>query len=259
MKTTDIVIFGGQSNMQGQTESCPNGGIVPFAREYRYKIDELIPLAHPVGEDLGDFLLAAHEGHGSLVPAFCRAYLERKGGEVVAIHAAKGATVVDDWSDDGARYAFALKKILSGIRKVGEESEIGSINYVCLQGESDAIAGTKKKDYLRALKAYKNALKRDVGISRFGIIRVGFFTAEEERDRGIMRAQERAAAEDEDFVMLTRIAGRLSREPSFLNPFAAGHYGNAGMELLGGTAGDALARAVLGEKVVADAETIIDL
>ncbi|MGN1062397.1 MAG: sialate O-acetylesterase [Candidatus Scatosoma sp.] len=259
MKKTDIIVFGGQSNMQGQTESCPNGGSVPFAREYRYKTDELIPLAHPVGEDFGDFLLAAHEGHGSLVPAFCKAYRERTGGEVVAIHAAKGATVINDWKEDGARYAFALKKILSGIRKVGAETEIGSINCVWLQGESDAIAGTKEEEYLRALKAYKNALKRDVKISRFGIIRVGFFTTEEERDKDIMRAQERAAAEDGDFVMLTRITGRLSRDPSFLNPFAAGHYANAGMELLGRTAGDALARAALGEKNVADAETVTGL
>ena len=259
MQKTDIVIFGGQSNMQGQTDSRPLEPSVPGAREYRYRTDELIPLAHPVGEDFGDLLLAAHEGHGSLLPSFCRAYLEGKGGEVVAVHAAKGATILNDWKEDGARYAFALRKILAGVRKVGEESEIGRIDYVWLQGESDALAGTSEEDYLSALKEYKNALKRDVGISRFGIVRVGFFTAEEERDRRIMRAQERAAAEDGDFVVLTRLAGRLSRDPSFLNPFAAGHYGNAGMELLGRAAGSALAKVALGEKDVADEETVKDL
>lgn len=245
--------------MQGQTEACPDTCPVENALEYRYKTDALVPLAHPVGEDFGGLLLAAHEGHGSLVPSFCRAYLKRKGGKVAAVHAAKGATILADWREDGERYAFALKKILSGIRKAEEKETVGGVYYVWLQGESDALAGTSEAEYLRALKAYKDALKRDVGIMRFGIIRVGFFAAEEGRDRAIMRAQERAAAEDGDFVLLTRIAGRLSRDPSCLNPFAAGHYNNAGMELIGKAAGDALARAALGEKDVVDEETVTGL
>ena len=65
--------------------------------------------------------------------------------------------------------------------------------------------------------------------------------------------------DENDFVVLTRLAGRLSRDPSFLNPFAAGHYGNAGMELLGRAAGSALAKVALGEKDVADEETVKDL
>ena len=53
----DILIFGGQSNMQGQTEGLPeNNAPVQGALEYRVKTDELIPLQHPVGED-DDFIM----------------------------------------------------------------------------------------------------------------------------------------------------------------------------------------------------------
>ena len=44
----DVIIFGGQSNMQGQTESLPeNNAPVQGALEYRYKTNELVSLQHP--------------------------------------------------------------------------------------------------------------------------------------------------------------------------------------------------------------------
>ena len=90
------------------------------------------------------------------------------------------------------------------------------------------------------LAAYKNALLRDLPIDRFAIIRVGYFTAEPARDLAVMLAQERAANEDADFLMLTRVCAELSCDAAFLNPLAAGHYNNAGMEEIGSAAGRAL-------------------
>ena len=68
---TDILIFGGQSNMQGQTEGCPteNDDVVG-ALEYKHKSSELVALHHPVGEDYGELISASFEGCGSLVPIF---------------------------------------------------------------------------------------------------------------------------------------------------------------------------------------------
>ena len=43
----DVIIFGGQSNMQGQTEGCPIvNEEVKNAYEYRKQINEIIPLKH---------------------------------------------------------------------------------------------------------------------------------------------------------------------------------------------------------------------
>ena len=50
---TDLIIFAGQSNMQGMTECLPVcNDPVPNALEYRYLTDSLIPLRHPVGENI---------------------------------------------------------------------------------------------------------------------------------------------------------------------------------------------------------------
>ena len=117
--------------------------------------------------------------------------------------------------------------------------QVDRVFYVWLQGESDAILGVSEEEYLKKLIEYKNALKKDCRIEKFGIIRVGYF-AGDAADEVIMNAQERAVKEDSDFLMLTRITAQLSKDPKFLNPEAAGHYNNEGLALIGKEAGAAL-------------------
>lgn len=69
--------------------------------------------------------------------------------------------------------------------------EVGHVFYVWLQGESDAIRKLPEAEYLQKIIAFKDALKRDCGIEKFGIIRVGYFVGGED-DEVIMNAQERA-------------------------------------------------------------------
>lgn len=252
----DIIIFGGQSNMQGQTEGLPFvNAPVEGALEYRVQENALIPLKHPVGEAYGEeSLAAAFGGGGSLVPAFCRAYVENCGQEVAAIHAARGNTTLGEWQKGTHRFYYAAQKIRAGIEKVKEEYEVGKVYYVWLQGESDAIIHTSEEEYLRALITYKNTLKTEFGIDKFGLIKVGYFFSisqwhtqvsnpEEKRacDEAIMRAQERAAKEDSDFIMLTRLCTDLSLRSEYINPQASGHYNNLAMELIGEEAGKKLA------------------
>ena len=245
--------------MQGQTEGLPeNNTPVQGALEYRVKTDELIPLQHPVGEDLrGEkWCAAAHQGHGCVVPAFCRAYVQASGREVVAIHAAKGNTVLGDWLQ-GTQHAYnARRKIAKGIEKAKAYGKVDHIYYVWLQGESDALIHTGEEEYLSRLITYKNQLKAQFGIEKFGIIKMGYFLAqgawsmnpddtEEDKivyNENIMRAQERAVEQDEDFIMLTRVCTELSQQQAYINPQAEGHYNNAGMEIIGDQAGEALAK-----------------
>ncbi len=253
-KVYDILIFGGQSNMQGHTECLPEpNDPVGGALEYRYLTDELVPLCHPVGEDIsGDLVWRAGKGHGSLVPACCRAYVELTGREVIAIHAAKGNSMVSEWQKGTDRYDCALRKYLGCFEKVKKVGEIGRVYYLWLQGESDAIDHTSEAVYKERLTAYKNGLKEDVGIDRFGIIEVGYFSpaatwvdwsAEEgfACDEEIIKAQENLPGEDPDFVLLTRVCKDLSLRPKYINPDAPGHYNNLAMEIIGTEAGKALA------------------
>jgi hypothetical protein len=255
----DVLIFSGQSNMQGQTEGLPLvNSAVENVREYHWHMHTFVPLQHPVGEDIEcegeQMLLGSHQGGGSLVPAFCRAYTKASGREAVAIHVAKGNTSIHEWLPQTKRYAVMVDKIRKGMDLAAEEGGVEHVFFVWLQGESDAIFDTSAEDYLERLQTLKNALKQDVGIEKFGIIQVGYFVSvcrwcaeldrRTERDEAIMRAQERAAAQDQDFVMLTRICPKLSRKTECINPEADGHYNNEAIEIIGEEAGGALAKIV---------------
>ncbi len=242
--------------MQGVTEGLPeNNEPVQGAQEYKFLTNELIPLQHPVGELIGDAISPASGNGGSLLPAFCRAYVRESGREVVAISAARGSTGLSDWQEGTERFSIVVEKVLKGIEKVKNTHKVERIYYVWLQGESDGRRATGENEYLQGLIRYKNALKKECGIEKFGIIKVGYFvTAFKEdinsetykprrmQEEAVMRAQERATREDEDFVMLTRICTELSLQSEYINPNAGGHYNNKAMELIGEVAGKALAK-----------------
>ena len=259
---TDVIVFGGQSNMQGQSEALSECEIVKNALEYRLLTDTFVPLSNPVGEDirtdgtagvsyvqgqihLRDWL-SAHalgascEGHTNLVPAFCRAYLSACGGKVVAVHAAKGSTKVTDWLPGTEGYAVLTKKAKRALQRLKEtDTEVGHVYFVWLQGESDAIAGRCRADYKEKISALADALCADLRIEKFGIIRVGRFT-KDARDDEIIRAQDEICCEDDRFLMLTELATTLNQTPDCMNPFVGGHYSAKGLELLGNAAGKAL-------------------
>ena len=236
----DLIFFGGQSNMEGQTDSLPaDTGAIESAVEYKFKTNEFVPLRHPAGEDVPPWLWGANDGHGSLLPDFCRSYCSVHPVKIAAVHAAKGATTIDDWVPGGELYNAAVEKQQAALRAAGVE--VGHVFYVWLQGESDAIRKLPEAEYLQKIIAFKDALKRDCGIEKFGIIRVGYFVGGED-DEVFMNAQERAVKEDGDFLMLTRITAKLSRDHRYLNPEAAGHYNNEALSLIGREAGEALGR-----------------
>lgn len=241
----DVIIFGGQSNMQGATESLPfPNEPVDGAYEYRLSLDQLIPLKHPVGENVREeqWLAAACEGGGSILPAFCRAYVQESGRQVVAVHAAKGSTTVAEWLYGTQHYFYTRKKALACIEKLKNNGELGRIYYVWLQGESDAVIHTTEEEYLERLIALKNRLKMDLNIEKFGIIKVGYFSPDgEEYDEKIMRAQESAEKEDSDFIILTRVCPDLSKDMQYINPNCLGHYNNTATEIIGNESGKKLA------------------
>ncbi len=260
MGETDILIFGGQSNMQGQTEVLSETETVENAYEYRFLTDTLVPLRNPVGENIrydggvGETFtetsdptawLAAHAlgsacyGHTNLVPAFCRAYLGQTNGHAVAVHAAKGSTEAKDWLPGTRGYEMLIRKAKAAIRKVGTEGTVEKIYFVWLQGESDAIFSNSKENYKRQLAYLADALREDLSIDKFGVIRVGRFTGDT-RDDEIITAQDELCCENPGFLMLTDIAATLNDMPEYMNPYVGGHYSALGSEKLGTAAGRAL-------------------
>lgn len=262
LNKTDIIIFGGQSNMQGQSETLLNNDVTDGCFEYCYLTDSFDPLKNPVGEfiktdgsrgepfgmeplgnedELVEWLKitalgASTDGNTNLVPSFCKAYRQKTGRDVMAIHAAKGSTRICQWLPGQPEHEMLMKKAKAGIGKCQNK---GRIYFVWLQGESDACASVKQDQYEKELTELKDLLKEKLGIDKFGIIRVGRF-AGDSRDDEIINAQDNVCACDSDFVMLTRIATELNEIPEYMNPYVSGHYSAKGLELLGKTAGEAL-------------------
>jgi len=261
---TDIIIFGGQSNMVGQSGSLISDKCVEGSFEYRYLTDSIIPLKNPNGEYISidgtqakpwagngnedDFLKwhagialgGATDGCTNLIPAFCRAYHKSCKREVLAVPAAKGATHARDWLSGTKCYEYLVKKAKGAIAKC---ENIGNIFFVWFQGENDQVNSTLPKNYEETLTKLKNLLKAELGIQCFGIIRVGRF-ANDKRDDDIMNSQENVCAKDGDFVMLTRIASSLCEEAGRMNPDAAGHFNAYSLELIGERAGKKLAQII---------------
>ena len=257
----DIIIFGGQSNMQGQSEALTGTEIIPNAFEYRYLDNQIIPLKNPVGEDIAfdktqgyryeqgvdqnewlntHIAGSACYGHTNMVPEFCRVYTEITGNKVLAVHVAKGSTVIADWLSNSAGYQIIAQKAGAAIANVKSRETVKSIFFVWLQGESDAMSGNSKAYYKEKIIELCQALKRDIGIKKFGIIRVGRFT-NDERDLEIISAQDEICHENEDFLMLTDIATQLNEQSEYMNPCVRGHYSAKGLEKLGAEAGKTLA------------------
>ncbi len=262
----DILIFGGQSNMEGQTERLLHDTPVPDAVEYRYLTDTYVPLKNPCGEDIRfdktpGYLWAgsdtpnwhteialgsAVDGNTTLVPAFCEAYLNeaKKAGKnvpVVAVHDAKGATDMTYWMPGTEGYKVMLDKAAKAIAGAGETRKRYMI---WLQGESDAIASRSCAEYKRMLSAFGHTLQKELALDAFGIIRVGPFTMDA-RDDEIIRAQDEICREDAFFVMLTDVTRTYCTDPAYkdmMNPYEHGHYSAAGLEALGTLAGTALAK-----------------
>lgn len=257
----DVILFGGQSNMQGQTESCPIASPVENALEYRFLTNSFVPLNYPVGENIGDLLRAAAYGNGSLHPAFCRAYIQKTGKEVVAVPIARGDTTIAQWhpTDPYHRARMAVRKSQEAIRAVKEMGkEVERVYFVWLQGESDALASTPQDWYRDGVIALRNLFAREVGIDQFCIIRVGRF-ANDDRDFAIMRAQEELCQMD-GYTMLTRATGICTKDPErYINPYFRMHLNNDAMDFVGARAGEALANLRLGLPITLEDEPYEEL
>ena len=243
--------------MQGQSETLTSTEIIPNAFEYRYLESKIVPLKNPVGEDITFDKMQGYRfdngidqrewlnlhvtggacyGHTNLVPEFCRSYTETTGNKVLAVHIAKGSTVISDWLPGCAGYEIIVKKACAAIKTVKSQQNVDRVFFVWLQGESDAISGNSKDYYKQKITELCKALKRDIGIEKFGIIRVGRFT-NDERDLEIISVQNEVCIENADFLMLTEIATELNTQKEYMNPFVSGHYSAKGLEKLGMDAG----------------------
>lgn len=260
-KSVDIIIFSGQSNMQGQTENITEFEAVDGAFEYRFLEGALVPMTRPAGENIRydgtegypysktvpikDWL-AAHVAGGpclnssNMTLAFAKAYIAATGTDFVCTHVAKGSTEIKDWMPGTDGYAMIVKKAKAAIAAASEKYEVGKIFVAWLQGESDSLMSRSREYYKEKITELEASLRTDLGIDKFGIIKIGKFMRDE-RDVEIHSAQYEICAENEHFMMLTDVATELSDDPECLHPEMRGHFSVKGLSIIGRKAAEALA------------------
>lgn len=256
-----MFVMSGQSNMQGQSESGPLPLELPQYKAYEYKLltNSLTTVKHPFGEDIGDLLLQAHQGWGSLSPKFAESYYYTSGIPTLMIGASKGGTNLSEWSKVGVganRYAKLVEKVNNAkIAANANGLTIKSKNLVWLQGESDGIINTTKEDYKQRFLVFWNNLKADCGLEKCFIIRVAKFF--EHNVIPIIQAQEELANENSDIIMVTRITGTFTGNPLYMQ--GIDHYTNMGYDLLGTVAGKNIANYMMGKSIILEEEPYSDM
>lgn len=238
--TVDLFVFSGQSNMQGQTEPLKDDyAETASAYEYRHLSNQsYITSKHPCGENYeNNSFLAAHQGYGSLPPYFAREYVKH-GKLPLIVHAAKGATVINEWQPDTQRYKDLINKINGAERNIGKinKSIINKAMLWC-QGESDGIIGTSRDEYKKLFLNFWNEVKKDTELKNCYIIRIAKFS-DMKKDAVIIKAQEELCVENDDIIMLTRETGNFNEENGKMGGSktpgsAEGHYTLKGFEALG--------------------------
>ncbi len=252
--------------MQGQSERLVKI-ITPNAYEYKFLTDTLVPLCDPCGENVltdltkgypcqSEFeipkwvkehaLGASYQENTTLIPSFTQAYIGKSNKKVIAVSVAKGSTTIQEWQKDGSLYNALINKVNSAIYKIGKE-KINKKYLIFLQGESDAINNTSEEEYKSLLREYKNDLKKDIGIDKFCIIKVGAFAkafCNGGGDKAILDAQENIVKEDADFIMLTRKANELFEDSKYINEKYVGHFNALALTEIGKDAGKRLGEII---------------
>ena len=277
----DLILFLGQSNMQGETERLTETEAVEGVSEYRFLTDSLVPLQNPVGENIGHDMKPGYRyvyggdqnqwlrdnvlagvcfGYTNMVPEFMRAYRKKTGRDAVVVFAPRGSTTVGYWLPGTEGYRAVIEKTKAAIAFLGSET-IGERYAVWLQGESDAVYGATRESYRKDLHTLVNALEEELSLTAFTVIKVGYFASlarwvqspHEEalaHDEAIREAQEDVCRENPTCRMLTRIAGDLLlKGDPYLNPEVDGHFGATGLEVLGRIAGNNLGAIALGGEI----------
>lgn len=215
LKTADLVMFMGQSNMAGRgvataehPEAAPE--LIPGAG-YEYRAvsapGRLVPIAEPFGRwenrpggiDDGDMKT------GSMVTAFVNEYYSLTGVPVVGVSASKGGSIIAQWRPGAAYFEDAVWRLSSAedfLRKSGVA--VRHTFMLWCQGESDADIDNTGEEYRRDFTLMLDALTAR-GIERCFLIKIGRFNGAGRSYAPMRQLQERVAAEDSRVTMASRL------------------------------------------------------
>lgn len=246
MKTVDLILFAGQSNMAGRGITCPrfpeNAPDVLSDAGWEYRAvslpDRLCPIQEPFGknENRPDGI---HEEikTGSMVSAFVNAYYTGTGIPVVAVSASKGGSVIKEWQPGTPYLTDALSR-LAGAEKWLSHNHFGVRHTFVLwcQGESDADTGTNREEYLICFERMLNAMLC-AGVEKLFMVRIGHcnLPGSFSRYAPMIAWQEEIARTQPHVFMVSRCFSTMRDRGLMKDAF---HYYQAGYNEAGREAGE---------------------
>lgn len=245
VKTVDLIIFCGQSNMSGAGGRAVNAPKVsPKAGlEFRAASDPtaLYPITEPFGVREGGYMGESPiVKQGSLVSSFINTYYSRCGTPVVAVSASRGGTDSAYWAGSGARndllsrFTKAMTYLSSNGIKVRHKY------LVFLQGESDSNGKVTPAQYTANINAAFAALF-NAGLEQVFIITPGYAQGGFINYDQIVATQENMCATSNRYTLASEKLRTLPATSAYMSDEV--HYNQKALNLVGA---DAAARVVLG-------------
>ena len=241
VKTVDLVIFAGQSNMSGRGGDAKAAPGVPVDTGYEFRYGTCPTGMYPVTEPFGIYSNGylcdppALRG-GSLVSAFMNAYYKGTGVPVLGFSAARGGSSIAYWQSAPVQAELSQKLDVIKAWCASNHIYIRKIYAVWLQGETDGVANVEKN-------AYKNGLSNvfaplySKGLSQVFVITTGQYVGLPGTYDKVIEAQLELCSQNPHFSLGSDALRTLPA-----NYLADGcHYNQSALNLVGTQCGNVAA------------------
>ena len=232
LKTVDLFMFMGQSNMAGRgivSDIHPEPAPELFSGAgYEYRAvtapDMLSELCEPFGcrENRADGINDGDMKTGSMVTSFVNAYYGITGVPVVGVSASKGGSRIEQWQPDTPFLNDAAGRLDMAVRYLEDNGYVIRHKYMLwCQGESDGDVRTPAEVYKKRFFNMLDVMKKH-GIEKCFLIKTGEYNGGEDYTyHEIQMAQDGIAAVSGDVVIVSERLAEMKERGLMKDAF---HY-----------------------------------
>lgn len=239
-KTTDLIMFMGQSNMAGRGDATKAPAVAEgTAYEYRAVSapNGLYPLCEPFGvmENDMDGVYEPGMKTGSLVSAFVNAFYQQTGVPITGVSCAKGGSSILEWMPGTNYYKDAVRRMIrceNGLALAGYG--IRHRLMVWCQGCTDGDRGMEKMEYRENTRTFLHTFMEECGIEACFLIQIGNHRDNPWLYVPVQDAQEELAQEEEHVILVSRQFKTFAARGLMKDEF---HYLQEAYNLVGDEAG----------------------
>ncbi len=241
VKTVDLVIFAGQSNMSGRGGNAKQAPGVPVDTGYEFRIGTcptgMYPMSEPFGVYSNGYLCDPPMLRGgSLASAFMSSYYKGCGVPVLAFSAARGGSSIGYWQTAPVQAELLEKYNTINAWCAANHIFIRRKYVVWLQGETDGVANIDKENYKNGLVNTFSSLFAK-GLEQVFIIPIGQYVGLPGTYDKVRSADMELCAADPRFTLGSDALGQLP--PTYIPDGC--HYNQAALNMAGSQCGNVAA------------------